>query len=198
MARRAQAAPKNNGEGKTGGAPAPHEAHPKDHNGGDENLFFKHLKNIEALVRAKDVAVKDVRVARAQAKQDGIDLKALDSVRTLHKYSEPELARMFNNQVQYAKYLNLPVYSQIALFTTDAEKHTTNEDAYKLGIIAGKRGESAERNPWTLDTELGREWGRGHVEGNMELAGGFKETGRPPAPMFDDTATKPAEQQQQG
>lgn len=168
MARRAQAMTAADPKG-----PAPAKA---GHNGIDEATFFKGVSELEALERAQKTAVANVRNKRKALKEAGFVLKELDAIRTLQKFSQPELAAKFNTMATYAKWLNTPVFSQMPMFDMDAGfPATTEADAYSAGVVSGKRGESMERNPWPLDIPIGREWGRGHKEGNMTLAAGFKQ-----------------------
>jgi hypothetical protein len=191
MARRAQAAPAK--APKAASASKPADTNPRataGGNGGDvsSEVFFAHLRDIEAGEYKKDQAVKDLRVFRKRAKDDGVDLTALDLVRRMNKFTASELAKRFNSVVTYAKYMNTPVYGQMGMFEEQTDKPVTEEEAFNMGSIAGKRGKPTDSNPWTLTTHMGQAWARGHREGNLSLAAGIKQKPEDPKQTTLDEA----------
>jgi hypothetical protein len=145
------------------------------HNSGiiPEKAYFKLAREFDSATGAKDIKVGDLRTVRKQMKEQGVDLKAFDFVqRYLKGHTEAELAVFLNNCFTYAKYERVPLVSDLDLFEVEEPTDDTNQkQAFDRGMVAGKRGDSPETNPWTLDNPLGQRWAAGHQEGKEALLG---------------------------
>jgi ribosome modulation factor len=166
MAKRARAQSETtNGSG----AAAPPAA---GHNGAglSEDQFFEAKREIESLERQKNSVVGKLREARKEWKTKGLDLKIFDLTRKLAAYTAPELEHDLNRTIAYAKFLKLPIYSQLDMFHAETEVTDEDrlEDARARGLVAGKSG--AERNcPWPQETPMGNAWLNAFDEGQATL-----------------------------
>jgi ribosome modulation factor len=158
---------------------------PKDPAGSQENprktvdtnvseaLALSHLRKIVAAEKKKDEAVNALRTVRKAAKADGVDLKTMDAVRHLAKLQEFEVAAHFNSIGLYARWLSLPIGAQMPLFEVEEiTEETVAAKAFDRGKHAGKLGEGAQANPYSLSTPAFDSWEQGWREGQDALLAG--------------------------
>jgi len=124
-----------------------------------EDQFFEAKREIESLERQKNSIVGQLREARKSWKGRGLHLKVFDAMRTLTTYTQVELKTRLNDTILYARFLRLPVYSQLDLFEEIGD--LTDEDrmyeARSRGLVAGKSG-MARESPWPIESPLGLAW----------------------------------------
>lgn len=136
-------------------------------------VFFEHVRAIDECDRKKETAVANLRNAYKRADDAGIDVKQLKMARKLRTYTEPEIATDLNKLIAYAKHLKVPVYADLPLHeVTPPTEDDVMQQARDRGLVAGRIGESPEKNPWTLDTPAGREWAKSYEEGQQETRTG--------------------------
>jgi len=124
-----------------------------------EDQFFEAKREIESLERQKNSIVGQLREARKSWKGRGLHLKVFDAMRVLTTYTQVELKTRLNDTILYARFLRLPVYSQLDLFQEVGD--LTDEDriyeARSRGLVAGKSG-AARESPWPSENVLGAAW----------------------------------------
>ena len=148
-----------------------------------EGLALVHLRKIVEAEQKKDEAVAKLRTARKAAKNDGVDLKALDAARALSKLDAIEVTNDFNQLVRYSKFLEVPVYSQLSMFDIPAEP--TDEDlhdrAYSSGVRAGKLGHDQTSSKFEPGSPAGQKWLEGYSDGQKIIMSAMQELAPPPA-----------------
>ncbi len=141
-----------------------------------ESTVLQYVAKLKAAIAKKDIAVNAIRSIRKQAKGDGIELKTVDSMLHLSTLDEHELTAMFNSQVAYAKYMEIPVFSQLTMFDTpDIDEESVAERAFSKGLKSGKLGENATENPYDAASAAGQRWLKGYGEGQAKLLLGIGE-----------------------
>jgi hypothetical protein len=135
--------------------------------------FFEILRDIESAERRKQTAVATLRNAYKRAHEIGVNVPRLKDARKLREFTESELASELNTLIGYSKHLKVPVYGQLPLIETKAP---SEDDVVTLardrGTVAGRCGEDADKNPWTLDTPAGRAWLEARDKGAAEFSTG--------------------------
>lgn len=155
------------------------------HNGGvTENTFFHHLKVMDDLDRQKASLMSKIKNAKKQAKDDGINMKVFDAVRTMRAVSQEELARELDITFAFMKYLKMPVAQQLApidisLVDESIADLSDEERAAKWendGFIAGRSGTNKSDCPHQdPNSPAAKSWVEGWERGQAENAKGIKE-----------------------
>lgn len=157
-----------------------------------DGLLLHHLSKILKAEAVKAAAAKDLADVRKLAKSDGVDLKTLDLVRKMLGADHFELATAFNDLVRYAKVLDLPVYSQLSLFSTadEVDEDEILDRAFVAGRRAGKTGLDQSTCPHGFETPAGQQWLDGWGDGQRILFSAIKQlepvSGKLDKDDFDD------------
>lgn len=120
--------------------------------------YFDRHDAIEQELTGAQETVRSIRRRRKDLrdtiKADGINMAAFDRARTDEARSGEEREAEDRKYREYMAWLKKPVGFQQAMEFSPAEP--TTHDLHKVesgGLDAGKRGDRADRNPWTPGTE---------------------------------------------
>jgi len=136
----------------------------------DEASFFDCKRELDSFDRQMNSLRGSKRNAIKNWIARGVNVKALGTVNKLAAFTATELRDELNTTIQYARYLRLPVYSQLEMFeqgdSTDEER--LGESRAK-GLVAGRTG--APRDcPWPVETPMGNAWLNAYDEGAKPAA----------------------------
>jgi hypothetical protein len=142
-----------------------------------ESLLLQHIGKMVTAEKKQGEATAALRNARKHAKSDGVNLDALDKVRSMIKRDIHENVEEFNAVVNYSKILNAPIYSQLDMFSApEPTEEEVMKRAYADGVRSGKLGESEGGNPFDDTHGAGQEWLSGFRDGQKILMQAFAET----------------------
>lgn len=131
--------------------------------------FLGRQKEIEEELSALKAKKKKLR---RQARDEGIVLADMDAMLRLEALGDDAVEEHFRNQIQYARYMRLPVGTQLGFFDEEVPeaKETTPEKSKQDGRAAGLRGSDLSDNPHEMNTKAGQGWAEGWHDGQKELA----------------------------
>ncbi len=159
--------------GKKGSEPPAAEAVPGHNVGSHEltddqkrKLAFDHADAIEKLQAQSRTLVSDIRNLYKKAKAEGYPKKRIDRIIELRKDGgNDKLAAELADDLEIARWLALPVGTQVDLFDLSAPDRTPAVDrAFEVGKIAGMRAERPEP-PYPANSPTGQSWMRGYHAG---------------------------------
>lgn len=123
----------------------------------------------------------DIRLLRKSAKDDGIDLQAIDRVMRMARLTEDEQKREHDVTVAYARHLHLPIGTQLNFLSEmpDLTGSLTSDQKLKkwfdYGFSCSLMGGGRTENPHLPETEEGRSWFDGYAAQQKERMGEFKQ-----------------------
>jgi len=176
----------------------------KDAVGGcSPNTFLKHYNNIRNLKFRQDQAVALTRVAKKQAKSDGVNLDALAIMERMANLPLDE-AKLLLNQFGIYSTLTKQEYADLPLFAASNSMTPSDktlalqvlEDAEHAGRLVGCGGGNKNDNPHRVGTELFVRWADGFNNGweffekrptveKKEKTASTGKKGRPPSKAND-------------
>jgi hypothetical protein len=164
-------------------------AEARSHNVRPETLQ-KHYRTIrDAMSAHKDTGMAVAR-AKKSAKADGVDLDAFKLLQQLADLDTDEADMRLRNLVRYAKYIELPLGTQVDMFrdpataaaSDDAKAEQREWEAGDAGKKAGAAGHQREDNPHQAGSRehvaWDRSWSKAHKAWTAEQTKLAKDLGR--------------------
>lgn len=153
-------------------------------------VLLKHYRDIKQKKLLLDQASAEYRLARKQAKSDGVDLAAMAMIETLDNLDTEDAALRLKHVQIYAGFLNKQ-WAQGDLFAVSdgpkpdpkLQEQASLADAEEDGQKCGMAGNSETLNPHKAGTEIFARWAKGHKNGksfhdrSIAAHGGTKATG---------------------
>jgi NACalpha-BTF3-like transcription factor len=121
--------------------------------------------------KKRNRAVAAIRQARKAAKDDGLSLGDLDAIRRLAKKEKHEIVSIFNTQVLYASFLDVPVIGQLEMFEVPSEDVNWEAEARQDGERSAKLGRNENENPHDEGTPAHAAWVAGFADGKSKIGG---------------------------
>jgi hypothetical protein len=132
------------------------------------NQFARELDEAEDKVTT---AVGVVRSIRKRAKNDGVNLRALDEVRKAKRMDEDEVLLNEQDRLRYAAFLGLDLGTQLELdveIPEEVKDERAKYDAERDGYNFGKSGHPRTDNPFEAGTVAYVAWDGGWTRGEKE------------------------------
>ena len=141
------------------------------------NDFLACIVELDELTRGKDKSVAKLRTVRQRMDKAGCDMKALDLALSLRKLDTGEAEIRLRNALRYARWLEMKVGDQGALFSDDgdlpaekARQEYTEAQAKAEGYEAGRAGRDGRVHRFTQGSLLAQAFYNGWIEGQGFLA----------------------------
>lgn len=129
------------------------------------NQFVRELDSADD---KKVTAISAIQAIRKRAKAEGINLRALDQIRSLKRRDSDDVLRDEKDRIRYAAFLGLDLGTQLELDVEVPEEVKTERaqyDATRDGQNFGRQGHPRTDNPFEAGTVAYAAWDGGWVEG---------------------------------
>jgi len=152
----------------------------KDVTNVSEDRIRRFVSEMVRLTAEKNELVSEIRLLRKNAKDDGVDLKAVDRVMRMAKMTEDEQKREHDITVAYARHLHLPIGTQLSFLSDMPDLSTAMTDEQKRqkwfdhGFSTSLLGGARTENPHLPETAEGVAWFDGYQAQQTERMKGFK------------------------
>lgn len=147
--------------------------------------FLEFYRQAGIAKRDLERAQGEYRAVLKRAKKAGIDTKALIAVRAIATSDDPAAEEAhLNTLLRYARYLDLPLGTQLGLFddaapSAAARTEQAEWDAEDYGYRAGRGGQNRDDNPHAAGTAAHVRWDEGWHKGQASIAQDMAD-GKPP------------------
>lgn len=142
------------------------------------DVFLKHYRKVREAKRAKEEASAALARVNKAAKADGVDLDAFKLLEKFRDLDDDELGMRMRHVRDYAKWLNLPLGTQLTMFAEEPSaevsakglKDQSEWEAGDQGYRAGRSGSLRSDNPYDEGTEPYVAWDKEWTRGVKSLA----------------------------
>lgn len=144
----------------------------KTHNLPTQAEVLQYVARHNAIENSQAELRKKKNLMRREMKNSGIDCQTFDAVRKLISLGDEVIEDQMRQTVQYMRYMNLPIGSQMGFFDDqppDTSAPDVVEKAHADGLAAGMMASNFDDNPHELNTPAGQEWQKGYNEGQAVL-----------------------------
>lgn len=132
----------------------------------DQETFLSAVRTMDAFVEKRKELNAQISRFRKDLRTRGIKLGTFDAVLSLRELERDEQREDLIQQVQFRRWLNLPVGSQAEMFPRGAPK-PVESSAFAAGFSAGVSGKDRQA-PEEFAKEK-RDWNRGWDDGQRKL-----------------------------
>lgn len=137
-------------------------------------VFLRHWREIRDAKKVKDEGGMGHTRAKKAAKNAGINLDALKLVEQFSELDTDEMELLLKDVIAYAKWLKLPVGTQMEMFakpdvampSAEAQERHEEWEAGQDGLAAGGSGELRDANPHEPGSAKHASWDRQWAKGN--------------------------------
>lgn len=162
-------------------------------------VFLRHYREIRDLKGAHAETGMAVARAKKAAKGAGIDLDALKMLEKLADLDTDEAELQIAHLQAYAKWIELPIGTQIAMFgqpetpavNPEAADEHREWQAADDGATAGQAGHLRDTNPYPTGSAVHVAWDKSWVKGNKVWLAGQKKIAGEMKPKANGTAPPP-------